>query len=170
VRSAQGAHASALLCPVTLDEVPGAQSTTCTPTTLAVPSKPLPGQYLPAGQASGVFRSPTAGIYQPASTAGGGGGGLGLGGGGGLGLGGGGGGLGLGGGGGLGLGGGGGLGLGGGGGLGLGGGGCGGSGGSGGDGGGGLNSRHAVELDAPVAPDVPMLLGHATHNVGWLAL
>jgi hypothetical protein len=70
---------AALLCPVALDAVPGAQSTTCTPTMLGVPPKPPPGQYLPAGQASGVFRSPPAGMYEPAEMAGG--GGLGLGGG-----------------------------------------------------------------------------------------
>jgi uncharacterized membrane protein YgcG len=101
VRSAQAAHVAALLCPVALDAVPGSQSTTCTPTMLDVPSKPPPGQNLPAGQVSCVVRLPTpsAGMYQPARMAGG-GGGLGGGGGGGLGLGGGG--LGGGGGGGLG--------------------------------------------------------------------
>jgi hypothetical protein len=79
-------------------------------------------------------------MYQPASTAGG-GGGCGLGGGSG----------------------------GSGGGRGSGGGGGGGGGGSGGGLGGGLN-RHAVEMFAPVAPDVLAPAGHAMHSVGWLAL
>jgi hypothetical protein len=66
VPTAHGAHVELLVAPVATEYVPPAQLTIPTPSELAAPTPPTPGQNVPGMQATGMSTSAAA-MYQPAA-------------------------------------------------------------------------------------------------------